>query len=343
MSVIFITNEAPPRPGGAGIIGERVASFHGYYKICPSFTNVLAFSKGLKFARYLWFLELLVRCICSAKMIKGANRVVLNDFGAALIYYLAGPLFRKKDAVYIFHGLLEESTSRFISFKKFILIRVLSRRCIETLYVSDSIRRVAMSADYPPGEFGHFGFYLQRNCLRTSKQWPVQRKELRFFFAGRINQRKFPVEALDFLVEVARQSGRRVLVSFAGAWSAHLDEIQGCSTQFKEHIDIEHLGYLTSVEINTEMSACDFVFNPSTYVEAAPTVAYEAALIGAGYVYRVGDSHVELGVYNSGPSIGIVDFSPEEATRFVELISQRNPIIRCFCKTMEPVEVLRDA
>ena len=340
MSVVFITNEAPPRPGGAGVIGDRVVNFHGHYRICPDFINAQAFSKGLKFTRYFWIFELLCRCIYSRNIISSSNKVLLNDFGAALVYYLARPLFGNIEVIYIFHGLLEESNSRFISLKKSILLRVLKGRCIKTLYVSKSIRRIAMSFGYPSGDYGHFGFYLQRPVLRTEMLCARRRVELRFFVAGRINQRKFPVEALNFLVAVAKQSGCPVLVRMAGAWSEHIDKIQACGAKFKGYLDIEYLGYLNNDKIGAEMLGCDFVFNPSTYIEAAPTVAYEAALVGAGYVYLEGDSHVELGVYNSAPCIGIVDFSSQEAARFVKLLSKRNHSLICFSKTMQPVGVL---
>ena len=323
------------------MIGDCIAAAHGHRKVTPRFVNSSAFGRGLKVIRYFWIFELGLRCVCALPSIWGSKRVILNDFGAAVIFNLLKPLIGNVPSVYIFHGLLEESSSKFIKIKKKVLISFLKQSSVRTIYVSDSIRKIAISEGYPDGLVGHMGFYLPRIVSTSNSRIKHSPEDpLVFFLGGRINERKMPLGSLDFLNEVARLSNRYVEVRIAGSDSGHLKALLACALKFEANMRVVHLGFMRNFEVMTVMQHCDFVFNPSTYKEAAPTIAYEAGLLRVGYVYLFGESHVELGAYNPSMCIGIESFSVCEAARFVALLANQNRSVKCIARNLEPIGIL---
>jgi hypothetical protein len=86
--VVFITNEFPPRLGGAGAFAGRICELDGFICVNPEFTNSRLTKSGAWLYKYLWLFELLYRIIRARTLINKTG-IVINDFGALIAYSFA--------------------------------------------------------------------------------------------------------------------------------------------------------------------------------------------------------------------------------------------------------------
>ena len=325
-NTLLITNEMPPRSGGAGVIAAGIVNQLGIKSVSAKVTNKLTYGKKIKYCKYLWLPELALRLLFL--ITQRYNSVIINDFGGlAAFYSLRTILLWSKNAniIFIHHGLLEESEGKMLSLRKILFRRFLSIVTLNVFvsrYIQDAIKETHGVDGIPY----HFGWVVKKeilNYIPSLRKQVVQKNGMfkLMIVAGRINERKFPLEALDFLDALALKLKDGLTLRIAGPVDHLYKENILLRTERLKSLRVTLLGVLDRGTLFNELIAADVIANFSILREAAPTLGYEAAILNKPYIFFGEGGHYETSLYNRTFVYNICGYDDNSVTQLINTYS----------------------
>jgi glycosyltransferase involved in cell wall biosynthesis len=335
--IAIITNEYPPRLGGAGSFAMRLNEETGFTCLNPSLSNKLLGEGRIFTAKIMWLPELVYKLIIERKKLS-RSVIVVNDFGGMLAYILVKYLFlrTKKRVVYVHHGLIKAGAGK-MQLAKSKLLKLMTRDAYN-IAVSKFLAEKLKDEGILANKVMHIGLN-QNSCAVGNTTNKFSGRELNIVSMSRINEQKVPIESILYLSEVGKRMGVSVLYSIYGVGSnEHIEELVTRGERLG-NIKVKYGGRLSSIEVLKKISECDIVFNPSTLPEACPTVSLEAAMANKPYIYNGENGNVELSVYHHELCLQIDLFSKTSAEKSTKIIkTYLRSHVNCIAKSIPTTE-----
>ncbi len=318
--LLICSNEYPPRGGGAGVLAFRLSEELGNTPVTPPLSNHLRSAGYVRTARLTWLPELAWN-LFNKIWVTRPRTIVLNDLGALLAWGMIRYIVPQASAVYIHHGLLSQGSLRFFTLKKRIAERTLRSGVVRSVFVSEYIRKEIAKEVFsgvlpkrtvvlhvPPPFFSK---PPTSNPVRQLSEKGV----IKFGVFGRVNDRKIPIRAVQFLAEFAKHIEHPVTLLIYGAgdeyYKAQLKR-EAAKFQLQDFgINIDFAGLVSANEVINAMSKCHAIANFSCLKEACPTVSLEASAAGVPYIFTGENGNNELQAYASQASIQICLEDPQ--------------------------------
>lgn len=287
-------------------MAERLSGC-GLAVVHPSFANRLR-ARGFRFlSKCAWLPELALRTL-----VRRPKRVIVNDFGALVALLVAWPVFRPDSVVVVHHGLISAGSGTLQTQKTWLAHWFVERQGFKQVAVSDflatelrsrhgfTIHSVAYLPLLPALEEGSVGTLDEASRPRHF-----------VLFAGRVNESKLPLATTDLVHGWFRELGRDGTLLVAGpdahGWAGRLEE--------ESEVPVTYLGAVSRADVARLMSQADIVLNPSTLPEACPTVAAEAAAVGAPYAYLRGNGNRDVCAFLASPTFELGTLTEAEGRR----------------------------
>lgn len=323
--LLLVTNEFPPRAGGAGMFALRMSHLQGVEVVSPKCANAWL-AQGRSFlAKLLWLPELLLRLLSARRKLVRSN-ILLNDFGAMLAFALILPP-RSARVTYLHHGLISAGSGRNQALKTWILQRLLSVMPVRQIAVSRYMMRRLNDEGFNVIDHLHVGVDAHMTATRNlpARKLAIPPDDvIRVGVFGRINAHKVPRQAIDFLAGMSAAFERAVSLNLHGA--ADDSHIQALIDEAGRHpgLHVLYRGMVSGAGLAEAIADVDMVVNFSDLPEACPTISMECAALGQRYVCLGGYGHDELAGYHAGAYLESGEWGFGAGVKAAEILKRRD-------------------